>query len=215
MNLISKSDLGEGIGSLGVPARRVTVLKIGVDTGRALIRFARAMPEYLYIGVEIKLEQATIANERANRSGVENVRVVCMDALDLMENFLPDSSIDEIFVFFPTPYEAALRQMGFSYGALVNEVFVDQAQRILRPYGSLRLVTDSWDYFSNASSLFAADDWWPVNWRRVRASVPDGFFVGTPCEARFRGAGVSIHAVQLLRLPFEGEAAIRTETQIL
>jgi tRNA (guanine-N7-)-methyltransferase len=79
-------------------------VEIGIGKGRFLLAVAQARPDVLHLGVEWSNEYLRIAETRAERSGLDNVRFVRGDANDLVRRAIPPASVSAYYVFYPDPW---------------------------------------------------------------------------------------------------------------
>src|SRR3954447_2247555 len=104
MSVVTREALQRGRARLSRDSIRPRVLKIGIDTGSTLVRFARQHPELFYVGVEIKKEKARVAVSRIRRNKCSNAIIVNMEAHEFISNYVEDECFHEIMIFFPTPF---------------------------------------------------------------------------------------------------------------
>ena len=79
------------------------VLEIGVGMGASLVAMAKAAPEKNFIGIEVHRPGVGACLSLAQEQGVENLRLFCHDAVEVLELMIPDASIDTLQLFFPDP----------------------------------------------------------------------------------------------------------------
>ncbi|MGJ5820204.1 tRNA (guanine(46)-N(7))-methyltransferase TrmB [Paludibaculum fermentans] len=176
------------------PLKRIHV-DVGCYRGRFLSHLAMMCPDEHVVGVEINSEYADAANELCLGLGLENVSIVCGDALMFFRDATPQSVISEVHIYFPTPYPRAIGQRH----RLVSAAFIDAVHQALLPGGSLRVLTDEVNYFGEIESLFSPMRWWSSIWQPMSVGQPTGFLAGTSSEARYRGEGRTIWALQALK----------------
>jgi tRNA (guanine-N7-)-methyltransferase len=100
-----------GIGGGGVldlvglfASEQPVILEIGFGNGDATWRMAQAHPEHNFLGVEVHqpgIGRLLLALEREH---IENVRVACADAVELLRDRIPASALDGVRIFFPDPW---------------------------------------------------------------------------------------------------------------
>src|SRR5580698_6472227 len=99
-------DLGEApldlAGIFGREAPRC--LEIGFGVGEVIGSLAEANSQVDYLGIEVHRAGVGRLLLRAEQSALKNLRVICHDAVDVLRDFILDSSFDEILVFFPDPW---------------------------------------------------------------------------------------------------------------
>lgn len=79
-------------------------VEIGFGNGTNLAALAAAHPERNYLGIEVHrpgIGRLLLAVE-ADR--LTNVRVICRDAVEVLEQQLPAGSLDEVLILFPDPW---------------------------------------------------------------------------------------------------------------
>ena len=85
-----------------------------------------------------------IAEHRAGRRGLENVRFVRVDARELVTSAIPDDSVDAYYVFYPDPWP---KKRHHKRRFFQNET-VNHLARTLKPGGGLHVATDHVEYWS-------------------------------------------------------------------
>lgn len=200
MNLMDISSLKAGANRLLARVEKPLVLKIGVDTGRTLLTFAKKYPDRFFVGVEIKSDKASRAAARLAYHKCQNAVVINMEAYSYISRFAENESFQELMIFFPTPIPSSLRALGYPVaGRLVNANFEKEAHRILIASGCFRILTDHVEYYNEVQSTFSAARWWPIEWQKIAVSDSDDCLVGTPCEKGFRAEGKKIYSIQLIK----------------
>jgi tRNA (guanine-N7-)-methyltransferase len=117
-------------------------LEIGFGVGEVIGSLAEANPQGDYLGIEVHRAGVGRLLLRAEQSALKNLRVVCHDAVDVLRDFVLDSSFDEILVFFPDPWHKKRHHKR----RLIEAAFVALLSAKLRAGGILRLATDWQDY---------------------------------------------------------------------
>jgi tRNA (guanine-N7-)-methyltransferase len=125
--------------------RRLTprILEIGFGNGDNLAALARAHPERDYLGVEVHRPGVGRLLLAAEGAGLTNVRVVCHDAVEVLQHQLPAQSLDEILILFPDPWPKKRHHKR----RLIQMTFVELVASRLKPGGVLRLATD-WEPYA-------------------------------------------------------------------
>jgi len=99
--------LGPAAGTLdfdrvfGRPGPRV--LEIGFGMGQSLVAMAAAAPLTNFIGIEVHRPGVGRLLHSMAEQGVDNIRVYCHDAVEVLRDCIPDASLDTVQIFFPTP----------------------------------------------------------------------------------------------------------------
>jgi tRNA (guanine-N7-)-methyltransferase len=128
-------------------------LEIGFGVGEVIGSLAEANPDVDYLGVEVHRAGVGRLLLRAEQTSLKNLRVICHDAVDVLRDYLPDASFDEILVFFPDPWHKKRHHKR----RLIEASFVALLSTKLRDGGILRLATDWQDYAQQMLSICNAE----------------------------------------------------------
>ena len=113
-------------------------VEIGAGQGGFAIDHARAHPEIDLVAVEIRKKLAAWIEDRRQRAGLENLRVLHGDGKVLLPRLLAPASVDVFHIQFPDPWWKK-RHHG---RRLVEDAFSILLYRLLRPGGLLEVRTD-------------------------------------------------------------------------
>ncbi len=114
------------------------ILDIGFGNGDALVSLARQHSHLNFLGVEVYRPGIGSLLRKLDESGLENVRIINMDVVDLLHERIAAKSIISTLIWFPDPWpkkrhhKRRLIQTGFVQ--LIAEKLVDG--------GELYIVTD-------------------------------------------------------------------------
>jgi len=133
-----------------------TVLEIGFGNGDSLFKMAQASPEKNFLGIEVHRPGVGRLLRLIENSDCKNIRVSNYDAIDVLKNQMADNSIDRLQLFFPDPWH----KKKHNKRRIVQEDFLIEVARILKPGGTFHLATD-WEHYAkqmlstlNNSTLF-------------------------------------------------------------
>src|SRR6202167_4870150 len=85
--------------------RRAPVeIEIGAGKGEFIIERAAGFPERNFIAVELSSTITRVLAVRCGRAGLDNLRVVRMDARTLVNLMLPDASVACYHIYYPHPW---------------------------------------------------------------------------------------------------------------
>jgi tRNA (guanine-N7-)-methyltransferase len=118
-------------------------LEIGFGNGENLLELAVAHPERDFIGVEVHRAGVGHLLLRADEAGLGNLRVICHDAVEVLERHIAPDSLDEVLVLFPDPWHKKRHHKR----RLVQPGFVELLASRLRQGGRLQLATD-WESYA-------------------------------------------------------------------
>jgi tRNA (guanine-N7-)-methyltransferase len=118
-------------------------LEIGFGNGDNLLALARAHPERDFLGVEVHRAGIGRLLLGLELAALGNTRLICHDAVEVLERQLPPASLDEILILFPDPWPKKRHHKR----RLIQPQFADLAASRLRAGGVLRLATD-WEPYA-------------------------------------------------------------------
>lgn len=146
------------------------VLEIGIGDGETLLELARDRPGTDFIGVEVHRPGIGHCLLGIEASALGNVRLVCHDAVEVLEQMLPDASLDEVLLYFADPWPKKRHHKR----RIVQPAFVTLVACKLRPGGAFRLATDWAPYAQHMIDVLAASpDFEPATQAGARVSRPD------------------------------------------
>jgi tRNA (guanine-N7-)-methyltransferase len=126
-------------------------VEIGIGKGRSLLAVAQARPDVSFLGVDWANEFLRIAEARAAKRGLANVRFLRVDARELVRA-IPDESVSAYYIFYPDPWPKKRQQKRrFLQAANVVEL-----ARTLVPRGLLHVATDHPDYWTAIDAVLGA-----------------------------------------------------------
>ena len=132
------------------------MIEIGFGAGEALLAFTRSHPDIDCVGIEVHRPGVGHLLLGAEAAAVRNLRIICHDAVEVLEQQLAPASISLVHVFFPDPWPKKRHHKR----RLIQPAFVRLLARVLRAGGTLRLATD-WEPYAmhmrevlDASSAF-------------------------------------------------------------
>jgi tRNA (guanine-N7-)-methyltransferase len=128
-------------------------LEIGFGNGDNLLGLAKAHPERDFIGVEVHRAGVGHLLLAAHEAGLTNLRVICHDAVEVLERYLAPNSLDEVLILFPDPWHKKRHHKR----RLIQPAFVTQLAARLAPGGRLQLATDWQPYAAQMLEVVGAD----------------------------------------------------------
>lgn len=132
------------------PLRRFE-LEIGSGKGTFLMQTASRQPLTNFLGIEYAQEFYLYAADRLRRAGMTNVRMLGLDASAFLQWRTASGICDVIHLYFADPWPKTKHHRR----RMVQDGFLAEALRILKPGGELRIVTDHADYWRWMEEHFA------------------------------------------------------------
>ncbi|MGL4204647.1 MAG: tRNA (guanosine(46)-N7)-methyltransferase TrmB [Aeromonadaceae bacterium] len=118
------------------------VLEIGFGMGASLVEMAKAAPEKNFIGIEVHRPGVGACLTSAEEAGITNLRLFCHDAVEVLEQMIPDQSIDTLQLFFPDPWHKSRHHKR----RIVQPAFVQMLRPKLKLGGVFHMATDWQNY---------------------------------------------------------------------
>jgi tRNA (guanine-N7-)-methyltransferase len=144
-------------------------MEIGFGTGDVIGTLAAGNPERNYIGVEVHRSGVGRLLLHAEQSKLTNLRVICHDAVEVLNERIPDAALAEVLIFFPDPWH----KKRHNKRRLIEAQFVATIVRKLGVGGMLRLATDWQPYAEQMLEVCNANP-------QLRSQSADATFVDRP-----------------------------------
>jgi len=126
---------------------------VGCGKGRFILSRAVSHPDANYLGIDRLLKRLRIVDKRIRRRGLENVRLLRIEASYAIEHLLPPGSVTTFYVQFPDPWPKRRHHRR----RLFSPHILDAIHRTLATGGKIHLVTDHTHYFEVINGIFTAD----------------------------------------------------------
>jgi tRNA (guanine-N7-)-methyltransferase len=122
---------------------RPLTLEIGFGNGDSLLEIARTHPDRNFLGIEVHRPGVGKLLMSLEQAGIDNVRIICHDAVEVLQQQIPDGSLDRVLVFFPDPWPKKRHHKR----RLIQPEFVSLLARKLHRGGRLHMATD-WENYA-------------------------------------------------------------------
>ncbi len=119
------------------------VLEIGFGMGASLVTMAQNNPQQNFLGIEVHAPGVGACLASAKEAEVENLRVMCHDAVEVLEKMIPDNSLRMVQLFFPDPWHKARHNKR----RIVQVPFAELVMRKLKLGGVFHMATD-WEAYA-------------------------------------------------------------------
>ena len=160
------------------------VMEIGFGMGQALVELAGRSPRTGFVGIEVHRPGVGKLLAMAQERQLQNLRVYCDDAVEVLGRGFSDASLDTVLLLFPDPWHKARHHKR----RLVQPSFVELVRRKLRIGGCFQLATDWEDYAQQMLEVLSGAPGW-------RNQAGEGCFAPRPDsrpETRFERRGVRL-----------------------
>ena len=112
--------------------------EVGFGRGQFLRQWASQHPEHFLIGVEVRKSIVRDVQQQIDMLGLTNVSLVHGNASIFLEDVIPDSVLDHVFVFHPDPWFKKRHHKR----RVINKQFLTLIYQKLKPTGKLYISTD-------------------------------------------------------------------------
>ena len=129
------------------------VLEIGSGMGETTAAIAAAQPDTDFIAVEVHGPGVGSLLNRIQSQGLVNLRVIRHDAVEVLEQMIPDDSLAGLHLFFPDPWPKKRHHKR----RLMQAPFAALVARKLAPGGYLHVATDWPAYAEQILAILSAE----------------------------------------------------------
>ena len=137
--------------AFGHPGPRT--LEIGFGMGQSLVEMAAAAPATNFIGIEVHKPGVGKLLHSMQEQGVDNIRVYCHDAVEIVKDCIAPDSLDTVQIFFPDPWH----KKRHNKRRLIQPAFIALLCSRLRPGGVLHVATDWENYAEQIMEVLSAE----------------------------------------------------------
>jgi tRNA (guanine-N7-)-methyltransferase len=117
-------------------------LEIGFGMGASLVKMAQTHADRNFLGIEVHLPGVGACLASASEAGIDNLRVMCHDAVEVLNHMLADASLDSVQLFFPDPWHKARHNKR----RILQAPFAELVRRKLSIGGVFHMATDWQNY---------------------------------------------------------------------
>lgn len=129
-----------------------TVLEIGFGMGQSLLQMAQHAPDKNFIGIEVHRPGVGKLLHDMAEVEVDNIRIYCDDAVEVLAQCIPDASLAAVQIFFPDPWH----KKKHNKRRLIQPEFVQVLRTKLQTGGVLHVATDWQDYAEQILEVMSA-----------------------------------------------------------
>jgi len=129
------------------------VLEIGFGMGETTARIAAQCPGIDFLGVEVFVAGIGALARRVREAGLRNIRIIEHDAVEVVRDMIPPSSLHGVHIFFPDPWPKARHHKR----RLVAPHFIGALAERLQAGGTLHCATDWENYAEQMLAVLSAE----------------------------------------------------------
>jgi tRNA (guanine-N7-)-methyltransferase len=132
------------------PVQQPLEVELGSGDGSFLAAYAQAHLEHNFLGIERLLGRVRKLEKKGLRAGLNNLRIIRLEASYVVQWLLPQDSTSAIHIYFPDPWPKRKHHKN----RLINEEFTASVCKVLKDKGRVYLRTDNQDYFEQMIRVF-------------------------------------------------------------
>ena len=129
------------------------VLEIGFGMGEATAHIARLRPDDNFLCCEVHEPGVGALLKRIGEHGIDNIRILQHDAVEVLDHMLPEASLDGVHIFFPDPWH----KKKHNKRRLIQPALVAKLASRLRPGAYLHCATDWEPYAQQMLAVLSAE----------------------------------------------------------
>lgn len=171
------------------------VLEVGFGNGESLVGQAAANPDLDYIGIEVHEPGVGHCMMYAKNASLGNLRVICHDAIDVLQKQIPEHSVRRVNLYFPDPWPKKKHHKRRIVQLEFLQLIADKLERD----GSLHIATDWANYAEHIDNVLDQSDLFRIAERREHAGDNALDRPGTRFERRGLKKGHAIVDWRLVR----------------
>jgi tRNA (guanine-N7-)-methyltransferase len=152
-HFLTAAELPKPFNPVALFGRSVPVeVEVGSGKGLFLLSASGQFPEHDFFGIEVAQKYARFAASRLARAERTNALMAQGDALAFFREWIQDSTLHAVHVYFPDPWWKKKHRRR----RVMNESFLADVIRTLKPGGKLHFWTDVEEYFQTTLELIAS-----------------------------------------------------------
>ncbi|HHR6130806.1 tRNA (guanosine(46)-N7)-methyltransferase TrmB [Providencia zhijiangensis] len=118
-------------------------LEIGFGMGTSLVTMAAQNPDQNFLGIEVHAPGVGACLASAKEENITNLRVMCHDAIEVLDFMIPNGSLAMVQLFFPDPWHKAKHNKR----RIVQVPFAEKIRSKLIDGGVFHMATD-WEPYA-------------------------------------------------------------------
>lgn len=129
------------------------ILEIGFGMGETTAKIAQTLPDCDFLAAEVHTPGVGALLKLIDELALTNIRVIQHDVVEVLQNMLPDASLDGIHIFFPDPWHKKRHHKR----RLIQADFVRLLCTKLKTGGYLHVATDWQEYAEWVLEVLSAE----------------------------------------------------------
>lgn len=175
---------------------RPLALEIGCGIGDFIAQLAAQRPELNFLAIDIYNKGCLKTCRRLEEAGLNNVRVLRMEARYLLARFVARESLAAVYINCPDPWPKKRHRVR----RLVNRTFLQALLHFLRPGGDLHFSSDFTDYAQSVAAELDGLKGYENRLENAISSPPPDYPLSKYMR-RFLDQGQPIHYIQRRKEP--------------
>lgn len=140
-----------------------TILEIGFGNGKTLVEQATENPDKNYLGIDVHEPGVGHCLLMADEAGINNLRLVMHDAIDVLTCQIPLGSLSRVNLYFPDPWPKKRHHKR----RIVQPDFLKLVSDRLNDSGTLNIATDWANYAEHIDETLSQSTLFRCTERRV------------------------------------------------
>ena len=129
------------------------ILEIGFGMGETTAAIAQSHPQNDYLALEVHTPGVGSLLKQIKEFGIENIRIIQHDAVEVLRDMLADTVLDGVHIFFPDPWHKTRHNKR----RLIQPSFVSQLVQKIKPGGYIHVATDWQDYAEQVLAVLSSE----------------------------------------------------------
>lgn len=134
-------------------ASRLRILEIGFGMGETTAKIAQTRPEDDFLAIEVHEPGVGALLKMMGEQGITNLRLMRHDAVEVVQNMIPESFLDGVHVYFPDPWH----KKRHNKRRLIQPEFVALLSSRIKSGGYWHLATDWQEYAEQMMEVLSAE----------------------------------------------------------
>ena len=129
------------------------ILEIGFGMGETTAKIAQTLPDCDFLAAEVHTPGVGALLKLIDELALTNIRVIQHDVVEVLQNMLPDATLDGIHIFFPDPWHKKRHHKR----RLIQAEFVKLLCTKLKSGGYIHVATDWQEYAEWVLEVLSAE----------------------------------------------------------